>query len=99
MSEDVRNRHVKALGEERYHKLFRSFKALCTNKNLDHDEEGCFFVTEKSFRENFELVFGHTNELLRERLLDLIFGNTAEPVLTRREIPKVQARSQTVTFM
>ena len=84
---------MKAFGATRYYKLFRSFKALCTNKNLDTEDEGCFFITEKSFRENFSMVFGHENECLRDRILDVVFGNTTDPLLVKRELPKVHARA------
>jgi hypothetical protein len=91
--------HEEVLGRERYVKLFRSFKALSANRNLDAQNEGHFYLTEKSFRENFLLVFGHTNDLMRDRVLDLIFGNTCEPCVIKTDIPRAQVRSQSVTFM
>jgi len=67
------------LGKDRYWRLFRSFRALCANKELDSEDEGCFYVTEASFRDNFCFVFGHDNTLMRDRLLDLVFDNTCKP--------------------
>jgi len=67
------------LGKDRYWRLFRSFRALCANKELDSEDEGCFYVIEASFRDNFCFVFGHDNTLMRDRLLDLVFDNTCKP--------------------
>ena len=52
----------------------RSFKVLSANKDTYIESDSAFFISEKSFDQNFEFVFGHNNELFKKRFCKLIFG-------------------------
>ena len=56
-----------------YRRLFRSFKALCRNKDKKLDEH-LYKMSEKSYMENFKLVFGHDNNIIKKRFFMILTG-------------------------
>ena len=53
------------MDDDIYSKIFRSFKALSRNKNKTYKHDGLYEINERSFFENFKIVFGHENQIIK----------------------------------
>jgi hypothetical protein len=60
-------------------KLFITFKALCANKDLVTHKITHYYINQRSFNDNFEVVFGHKNKFLKQRITDWLFGQLVKP--------------------
>ena len=69
------------INKENYKKIFRSFKELCKNKNEHPRHDSMYFVTHSSYHDNFKLVFGHENPILKDRIHDVITNGIKEKSL------------------
>ena len=61
------------IGKKIFEKLLKSFKALCDNgdiKNLPNNLD--YYMTEKSFKQNFHVAFGYENHFFAEMLFKFI---------------------------
>ena len=69
------------IDKEDYRKIFRSFKALCKNKNEVLRHDCLYFITASSYHDNFRSVFGHENPILKDRIHDVLTGGVKEKSL------------------
>ena len=66
------------IDEEAHRRIFRTFKEFCKNKieKLRHPSQ--YFITVSSYHDNFKMVFGYENPIIKDRLHDIITGGVKE---------------------
>lgn len=53
-------------------KLMRTFIALSANKEVPYENQARYYITRKSYYENFKLVFGYEYSIIRDRFWHIL---------------------------
>ena len=69
------------IDQDNYRKLFRTFKELCKNKAEKLRHDSMYFISASSYHDNFKLVFGYENPILKDRFHDVLAGGVKEKSL------------------